>query len=252
MWGHSGRVAAVAWNDNLLSSGSRDTNIMNHDVRIPDHHVSTFSHHTQEICGLKWNPAGTLLASGGNDNMANIWDIRNTRSQRGSAPTCSPLYTLPHLGAVKALAWCPFQQNLLATGGGSNDRCIRFFSSANGSMLNSIHTSTQVCQLLWSTHYKELVSAHGYSDNNLCVWKYPSMTKVATLQGHMSRVLAMSLSPDGETCVSAAGDETLQFWNVFERAPKKSSSQSASSSSSSLSSSDFSKPFPCGGFSTIR
>lgn len=225
MGGHSGRVAALSWSGRILSSGSRDTTIINHDVRIQEHLTATLTQHTQEVCGLKWNGAGSLLASGGNDNMAHIWDVRGYgSSQRGiiSSPL-SPLYSLPHMGAVKALAWCPFQSTLLATGGGSSDRSIRFFSSSTGGLLNSVDTSTQVCQLLWSTHYKELVSTHGFSDNNLTVWKYPSMQKAAQLTGHRSRVLSIALSPDGETCVSGAADETLRFWHVFERESKSSS-----------------------------
>lgn len=86
--------------------------------------------------------------------MANIWDVRGYGSRRASIttpPSLSPLYTLPHMGAVKALAWCPFQSTLLATGGGSSDRCIRFFSSSTGGLLNSVDTSTQVGHLL--VHY---------------------------------------------------------------------------------------------------
>ena len=29
--------------------------------------------HEQEVCGLKWSPSGTQLASGGNDNLLHIW-----------------------------------------------------------------------------------------------------------------------------------------------------------------------------------
>ena len=41
----------------------------------------------------------------------------------------------------------------------------------------------QVCSILWSKHYKELVSSHGFAQNQLILWKYPSMTKVAELTG---------------------------------------------------------------------
>lgn len=44
------------------------------------------------------------------------------------------------------------------------------------------------------------------------------MEKIVDLTGHTSRVLFLSMSPDGETIVTGAGDETLRFWNVF---PKK-------------------------------
>jgi hypothetical protein len=53
--------------------------------------------------------------------------------------------------------------------------------------------------VLWSTHYREVVSSHGFSQNQLCVWKYPSMSKICELTGHTARVLHMAISPDGET-----------------------------------------------------
>lgn len=42
------------------------------------------------------------------------------------------------------------------------------------------------------------------------------MKKVADLRGHTSRVLHLALSPDGTTVASAAADETLRFWKVFQ------------------------------------
>ena len=56
-----------------------------------------------------------------------------------------PVHSLAgHQAAVKALAWCPFQSNLLATGGGTADRCIKFWNTSTGAMLNSIDTGSQV------------------------------------------------------------------------------------------------------------
>eukprot|EP01113_Clastostelium_recurvatum_P018882 TRINITY_DN22254_c0_g1_i1.p1 TRINITY_DN22254_c0_g1~~TRINITY_DN22254_c0_g1_i1.p1 ORF type:complete len:487 (+),score=123.40 TRINITY_DN22254_c0_g1_i1:102-1463(+) len=218
MKGHTGRVGALAWNGAMLSSGSRDTHIFNHDVRAAQHLVSSLEHHTQEVCGLKWSHDGSQLASGGNDNQLNIW---NVDSQDQSAPAFS---LTDHTAAVRALAWCPWQQNLLASGGGTADRTIRFWNTTTGACLNSIDTKSQVCSLQWSPHYKELVSSHGFSLNQLCVWKYPTMGKVAELTGHTARVLHTAMSPDGETVVSAASDETLRFWKVFERENKATSS----------------------------
>lgn len=37
------------------------------------------------------------------------------------------------------------------------------------------------------------------------------------LTGHTSRVLHLAISPTGETVVSAAADETVRFWKIFER-----------------------------------
>ena len=211
MKGHEARVGALAWNGHLLSSGSRDSVVVHHDVRVAKHQVGVLRGHVQEICGLKWNPEGTQLASGGNDNQCCIWDLSSSAQQ-------TPRYTLTEAcAAVKALAWCPFQRNTLATGAGTADRHIRFYNSASGQLLQSIDTQSQVTSLQWAKGgERELLSSHGFSKNQLAVWKFPSLLKVAELEGHTSRVLHTAVSPDGGMVVSAAADETLRFWKVWE------------------------------------
>eukprot|EP01004_Peranema_trichophorum_P002283 NODE_1353_length_1998_cov_89.296000_g1145_i0.p1 GENE.NODE_1353_length_1998_cov_89.296000_g1145_i0~~NODE_1353_length_1998_cov_89.296000_g1145_i0.p1 ORF type:complete len:436 (-),score=66.09 NODE_1353_length_1998_cov_89.296000_g1145_i0:636-1943(-) len=215
--GHSNRVSCLAWNGTTLSSGSRDTSILNHDVRMRESITATLASHTQEVCGLKYSSDGTQLASGGNDNKLCIWDISSS-----SSGVVSPRFECTaHTAAVKALGWAPFQRNLLASGGGTQDRTIRFWNTINGECINSIDAGSQVCSLVWAKHARELVTSHGFTDNQLSVWKYPSLVRIADLKGHESRVLYTSLSPDGRTVVSAAGDETIRFWRVFEYEPKK-------------------------------
>lgn len=69
---------------------------------------------------------------------------------------------------------------------------------------------SQVCNLSWSKNVNEIVSTHGYSQNQVVVWKYPSMTKTATLTGHTLRVLYLAVSPDGQTIVTGAGGAALK------------------------------------------
>ena len=176
MKGHRARVGSLAWNSHILSSGSRDSSIIHHDVRIAQHITARLEGaHTQEVCGLKWAPNGLQLASGGNDNILNIWDAGETtpRSQ-----------IMHHQAAVKALAWCPHQSNLIASGGGTADRKICFWNSTTGALLQEIDTNSQVCSLLWSKHEKELLSSHGFTQNQLTLWKYPSMVKVCPTPFH--------------------------------------------------------------------
>ncbi|GAB0491875.1 hypothetical protein MMPV_003130 [Pyropia vietnamensis] len=120
-----------------------------------------------------------------------------------------------HAAAVKAIAWSPHQRGLLASGGGTADRTIRFWNTTSASSLAVVDTGSQVCNLAWARNVNELVSTHGFSQNQVVVWRYPALAPVVTLTGHTWRVLYLAVNPTGETIVTGAGDETLRFWNVF-------------------------------------
>ncbi|KAF2735741.1 meiosis-specific APC/C activator protein AMA1 [Polyplosphaeria fusca] len=211
MFGHETRVGVQGWNKHILSTGARSGLVYNHDVRIAQHKVAELVSHTGEVCGLEWRADGAQLATGANDNLVSIWDARSL---------AAPKFTKTnHRAAVKAVAWCPWQSNLLATGGGSNDRQIYFWNTTTGARINHIPTDSQVTSLRWSTHYKELVSSGGFPDNSLSIWSYPSGVKNAEVPAHESRVLHSCLSPDGQMLATAAADESLKFWKIFEKKP---------------------------------
>lgn len=212
MKGHTGRIGTIAWSISTLSSGSKDRSILQRDLRQKDDYYASLQSHKQEVCGLKWSFDQQQLASGGNDNKLFVWSPHNEREPVGKFHS--------HLAAVKAIAWNPLQHGILASGGGTADRCIRFWNTSLMQEINSIETGSQVCNLIFSKNVNELVSTHGYSDNAIIVWKYPSMKKVVTLTGHTFRVLYLAMSPDGETIVTGAGDETLRFWKVFPSGDK--------------------------------
>ena len=207
--GHSFRVGVVSWNRNIISSGSKDYSIITRDIRCKDTEESIirkFYGHQQEVCGLKWSFDGSQLASGGNDNNLMVWSLHSNK----------PLMcNNDHIAAVKAIAWSPHQHNILASGGGTADRTIRFWNTNTFEQIYKIDTGSQVCNLVFSKSSNELVSTHGYSLNQINVWKLPNMQKIATLTGHSFRVLYLSLSPDGQSIVTGAGDKTLKFWNIF-------------------------------------
>ncbi|GAU29595.1 hypothetical protein TSUD_164430 [Trifolium subterraneum] len=124
-----------------------------------------------------------------------------------------------HTAAVKALAWCPFQSNLLASGGGKGDQCIKLWDTHTGARLNSVDTGSEITALLWNKNERELLSSHGVVQDQLTLWKYPSMLKMATLDAHISNVLYMSQSPDGYTVASVGADEKLRLWKIFGTPP---------------------------------
>ncbi len=53
-----------------------------------------------------------------------------------------------HVAAVKAIAWSPHQHGLLASGGGTADKCIRFWNTVSGTPISCVDTGSQV-RVLW-------------------------------------------------------------------------------------------------------
>ena len=219
MHGHETRVGVMGWNKHILSTGARSGLVYNHDVRVAEHKVAELVSHTAEVCGefdcissflvyvtediragLEWRPDGAQLATGGNDNLVTIWDARSLNAPKFQKTN--------HRAAVKALSWCPWQLNLLATGGGSYDRHIHFWNTTTGARTNSIDTGSQVTSLRWSNHYREIVSSSGFPDNSLSIWGYPHLTRLTEIPAHDTRVLHSCLSPDGQL-LATAGNVTV-------------------------------------------
>ena len=124
-----------------------------------------------------------------------------------------------HKAAVKAIGWCPSNPSLLASGGGTADRHIRFFSTNTLKQNHSIDTGlylnylgAQVCNLAFSRISNEMISTHGYSLNQINLWRTNenwenhSVEQITTLTGHTYRVLYLAVSPSGESILTGAGD----------------------------------------------
>ena len=164
---HAQRIGALSWNSHILSSGSRDRMVHHRDVReAGTRPFKRCQGHRQEVCGLRWSgdggPQAATLASGGNDNKVCIWDLRGSKRPGGLGGTPGRVGNVPgssnggddgdtplwkfheHTAAVKALAWDPHVSGVLATGGGTADKHIRFWNVQTGTMLSEIDTGSQV------------------------------------------------------------------------------------------------------------
>lgn len=90
-----------------------------------------------------------------------------------------------HGAAVKAIAFCPWQEGLVATGGGSYDRCIHFFHATTGVALATIAVASQVTGLMWSTTRREIAATFGYPQPDhpyrIAVFAWPSCRQVAAI-----------------------------------------------------------------------
>ncbi|KAI9820758.1 MAG: hypothetical protein M1827_005128 [Pycnora praestabilis] len=243
--------------------------------------LARISVHTQQICGLSWSLDGEYFATGGNDNACCLFEVANTLGQGASIDdhTSQPMveeYTdaagetrnrqrvvlgqgqtiainsghekhrWMHNAAVKAIAFCPWQRGLVATGGGSNDRCIHFYHTFSGACLATISVAAQVTSLIWSNTRREIAATFGYAQPEhpyrIAVFSWPDCQQVVAIpwSGEMRALYAIPYpggpnerNPDGngseggvwasrtseEGCiVIASSDESVKFHEVWSEA----------------------------------
>lgn len=205
------RNGVLSWRGGIISAGYQNGEIIHHDVRIPDHITGSFHGHSQEVVGMQWSYDERVLASGSGDKTVRLWD-----SSLCGERTSKSLFTLDdHIGSVRAVQFCNFKSSMLATGGGLEDKTIKTWNINSGELLKSVSTESAVNSIVFNAEYREMMSAH--STGNLCIWKYPSYSQTALLNGHVPyRALSLAVSPCGQYVMSAGGDETLKTWNVFK------------------------------------
>ena len=76
-------------------------------------------------------------------------------------------------------------------------------------MVNIVATGSQVCGLAWSHTVNELLSTHGYAQNQIHLWNAPSLQVTTSLVGHAGRVLLLAMSPDGQSAATGAGKSSM-------------------------------------------
>ena len=205
----NGRICTVApmnLNPNIFSVGCKDLIIKTIDLRLKNNPILKYIGHSKEVCGMKWSLDDKRLASGGDDNKLFIWDIRKEESEKKLNS---------HTSAIKALDWSTYKFGYLLSGGGTQDMTLKLWNINTMSLIDSINTSSQVCNIAFSKISHEFITTHGFKNNYIHVWDSKKLDIKATLKGHKQRVVYMALGPDSRKIVTGAGDETIRFWDVF-------------------------------------
>ncbi|TBU59955.1 WD40 repeat-like protein [Dichomitus squalens] len=156
-------VGGLSWHESTLAVGLGDGAISLHDTRSPAR-IGRLEMHRDKVHGLRWRHDGNYLASSDQAGVVQIWDARASKSLTLSNRWGSKI---KHHAPIKALAWCPWKPELLATGTMHPDGKVRVWNinSTIGTAppAHIIPLNTSVTSLLWSPHCKELLSTHGMS-----------------------------------------------------------------------------------------
>ncbi|XP_062418360.1 cell division cycle protein 20 homolog B-like [Pungitius pungitius] len=209
---HLSVVRGLSWNQHLLSSGSALGRIHHLDPRAPEPLVGAIVQ-AEAVCGLQWSPGGDRLASGSTEGLLCIWG----GDMAGVTWSRQPISTMRQPSAVKAMAWCPWQRRMIATGGGWTDGELRVWDTDSGTCVTSANTDSQICSLRWAEKKKCLVTGHGLPHYQVSCWSCPLLPvlgPVYRMSGHSQRVLHLAVSPDGSQIFSAGADQQFHIWDV--------------------------------------
>lgn len=157
-------IVALTW-----SPDGKDLAILTLSTHIHVYKTETkeeiiYIQHTNQVNGLTWNPGGTLIASGSDDDTVKIWS---------PAENITRSIFKTHQCAVRAVSWCSDGERIA-----SGDECgkILIWNWFNHHVLaswsghtDSIHT------LIWSPDTTKLASSS--KDGNVVVWDSSKETK---------------------------------------------------------------------------
>ena len=83
-----------------------------------------------------------------------------------------------------------------------------------GTLVKSISTMSQVCAVEWDYDSRTLISSHGFSKYQMCLWDYETSELLYEFMGHKNRILSL-IKPEGSSLVfTASADETLRIWDL--------------------------------------
>lgn len=229
------RITAIESSNLSLFTGGGDKYIFNHDMRKKDHIVQVLKHdHSDEVTSIKLNPhESSFLASSSKDGSVCIWDINQTTHHSENNPynigirnelanesinynvdIVYPKHFMNHhKNGLRALSFCPWQKNLLVTGG--VDKSLKLINVNNGGLINSKNLGAQIYSINWNIFDKEIVTTHGLPKNHISIWKFPDLIEVGNITEHLRRPLFSCLSPDFTTIVTGSAEERLFFWKLF-------------------------------------
>ncbi|BAZ16845.1 WD-40 repeat-containing protein [Calothrix sp. NIES-4071] len=167
--------------------------------------IKTLSNHTATVWNLNFSPNSKYLASAGDDNAINIWNLDGNLIETFKG----------HNDAVSSIAFSPDGKTLASA---SWDKSIKLWSLAETKLPVLSGHEAGVASVAWSPNGKMLASAS--RDHTVMLWQYDKKNGVfttspyKTLVGHSDLVQSVSFDPTGQFLATGSHDKTIKIWNL--------------------------------------
>jgi WD40 repeat protein len=176
-------------------------------IKVPESEADMFA--------IAFNPAGTVVATGGVDNVVRLWDVSDPDRPRSIG---APLAGFD--GAVQSLAFSP-DGNLLI-GAGQASGVLRWDVSDPDSpvSLAPLTGMAGITQGVAFSHDGRMVAAGG-SDGVLRLWAPDNPESPTTVlpTGIDVFINSVAFSPDGKLLAAGSRDQKIRLWDLSGPAP---------------------------------
>jgi len=197
--GHTNRVVAVAFSPDgrTLATAAHDNSVRLWDVATGQVQ-RTLPGHAEEVAAVAFSPDGGRLASGGYDQALRLWDLQPV----------TPVATFAsHRGPVWSVCWLP--DGRLASAGA--DRSVRVWRLGAQQPDRTMSGHTQPVTAL-ATAGTALLSTGG--DGQVKTWDSAGEAEPRTVTSTSAALLAIAVTPDGQTAVVGGADRVGRIINL--------------------------------------
>ncbi|GAA99006.1 uncharacterized protein L969DRAFT_91847 [Mixia osmundae IAM 14324] len=211
--GHSNSVQACSWNpkvSSMLATGSHDSTARIWDVPLtaptPNATLedSVLCKHASaqrkaDVPTCRWNPDGTLFATGSEDGIARVWTPSGDLH----------LVLSMHQQTIYSLRWNSTGTMLLT---GSLDHSVCLWELGSGRVKQQWEShADSVLDVDW---LDDTVMASGSMDKTIHILKIGRSSPVHRFKGHQDEVNTISFDPGRTMLASGSDDQSVRVWSM--------------------------------------
>lgn len=160
--------------------------------------VFSLNGHTVMCDAIDYSPDGGRLATGDESGVIKFWDAATGQEQ----------LSFGQGGVIHDLAFSPDGKRLATA---NEDGTLKVWDPANGQELLSLPRMSGLYAVTFMSDSQRLVTAH--QDGTTKMWDAVTGGLLLTLAGHISTVIDVASSPEGNTIATGGYDGDIRIWD---------------------------------------